>query len=127
MQRHPVRGLGPMKMLLLDDEPFQLRFMESQLRRLGFTDFTSCERAEEALALIDDGSFALDMILCDLQMPEMDGVEFLRALDQRRYRGAVVLVSGEDERILHSVERLARAYSLQALLPTQNRGYLPRS
>ncbi len=103
----------PMKILLLDDEAFELRLMEHQLRRVGFTELTSCQDASEALAVIDDPRTTPDAILCDLQMPQMDGVEFVRALGDRHYAGVVVLVSGEDERILHSVERLAKAYELQ--------------
>lgn len=102
-----------MKILLLDDEPFELRLMEHQLRRLGFTELTSCQHASEALALIDDPRTTPHAILCDLQMPQMDGVEFVRALGDRHYAGVLVLVSGEDERILRSVERLAKAYALQ--------------
>ena len=102
-----------MKILLLDDEPFELRLMEHQLRRSGFTEMKSCEHASEALALIDDPGSTPDAILCDLQMPQMDGVEFIRALGDRQFAGVVILVSGEDERILHSVERLAKAYHLQ--------------
>ncbi len=48
-------------------------------------------------------------------MPGMDGVELLRHLARLRYRGGIVLVSGEDERILQSVSRLARAHKLNLL------------
>jgi hypothetical protein len=48
-------------------------------------------------------------------MPGMDGVEFVRRLVDIPYSGAVVLVSGEGERILDTVERLARAHRLNVL------------
>lgn len=46
-------------------------------------------------------------------MPDMDGIEFIRQLAHLGYRGVLVLVSGEDERILQSAERLARAHRLR--------------
>ncbi len=45
-------------------------------------------------------------------MPEMDGVEFVRHLGEVGYRGGLVLVSGEDERILRTVGQLAAAHQL---------------
>jgi EAL domain-containing protein (putative c-di-GMP-specific phosphodiesterase class I) len=53
-------------------------------------------------------------------MPEMDGVEFLRKLVERHYTGALILVSGEDEHILRSVEKLVQAHGITAL------GYLSK-
>jgi len=42
-------------------------------------------------------------------MPEMDGVQFIRRLANCRYTGSVILVSGENSRILESVEKLIQS------------------
>lgn len=103
-----------MKILLIDDEPFALHLLGHQLDRLGIRDITSVTGGAEALALIA-GRDCFDVILTDLQMPSMDGVEFVRALTQTDYSGALVLVSGEDRRILRTSEQLARAHGLRVL------------
>jgi EAL domain-containing protein (putative c-di-GMP-specific phosphodiesterase class I)/FixJ family two-component response regulator len=106
-----------MKILLVDDDPFVLKLLSFQLANLGFSDsdVVSCERAMDALALLKacDGAFGL--IFCDLQMPEMDGVEFIRQLVQIDYIGGLVLVSGEDGRVLQTAERLSKAHQLMVL------------
>lgn len=104
-----------MKILVVDDEPFVLKLLAHMLRRLGFGNVTGCERVADALQLMDDTGVHFDLIFCDLQMPDVDGVQFVRILVGRQYPGSLVLVSGEDERILHSVETLARAYRLDVL------------
>jgi EAL domain-containing protein (putative c-di-GMP-specific phosphodiesterase class I) len=48
-------------------------------------------------------------------MPHMDGVEFVRHLVDRAYTGGLILVSGEDERVLQSVEKLVRAHKIAVL------------
>lgn len=103
-----------MKILLIDDEAFALKLLIHQLASLGFRDVTPVAGGEEALALIARGA-PFDVILTDLQMPGMDGVEFVRALTQARYGGGLVLVSGEDKRILNTIEQLARAHGLRVL------------
>jgi EAL domain-containing protein (putative c-di-GMP-specific phosphodiesterase class I) len=45
----------------------------------------------------------------------MDGVEFVRHLVERHYSGGLILVSGEDERVLQSVEKLVRAHQIAVL------------
>jgi EAL domain-containing protein (putative c-di-GMP-specific phosphodiesterase class I) len=103
-----------MKVLLIDDDPFTLRLLDRQLGQVGVRDTTSCDRAATALALLDaDAGF--DVVFCDLNMPDVDGVELLRALARRRFDGAVVLMSGEEDRILQSVLRLAKAHDLDML------------
>ena len=48
-------------------------------------------------------------------MPEMDGVEFLRHLVDREFRGGIALISGEDKRILQTAVQLGRAHKLNIL------------
>ncbi|MBW3549570.1 MAG: EAL domain-containing response regulator [Proteobacteria bacterium] len=109
-----------MKILILDDDPFVLKLLSIQLRSLGlrrrgFFELVPCERGHLAVALLEAGHEDVGMILCDLQMPEMDGVEFVRHLVRVGYQGGVVLVSGEDERVLMSAQRVAKAHGLKVL------------
>ena len=106
---------APIKILVLDDEPFMLRLQERILRQLGMTQVVTFDSAYGALYEMDQSGSAPDLILLDLNMPEMDGVEFLRQLVERHYAGAVILVSGEDEQIRQSVDKLVRAHHLTAL------------
>jgi EAL domain-containing protein (putative c-di-GMP-specific phosphodiesterase class I)/DNA-binding NarL/FixJ family response regulator len=102
-----------MRILLIDDDSFALRLVSHQLDKLGFADVTALDRPEEALARLEADVGAFDMILLDLQMPVIDGIEFVRHLARLRFAGGVALVSGEDERILQTAHRLASAHDLQ--------------
>jgi EAL domain-containing protein (putative c-di-GMP-specific phosphodiesterase class I) len=102
------------RILVVDDEPFVLKVLVRQLTQLGFDEVLSCEHARDALAILRNGQ-DVDVIFTDLQMPEIDGVEFVRQLKARGYRGALVLVSGEDPRILRSAQKLAQAHGLHVL------------
>jgi EAL domain-containing protein (putative c-di-GMP-specific phosphodiesterase class I)/CheY-like chemotaxis protein len=103
------------KILLIDDEPFALKLLARQLGNLGFLNVETCERARDALALVTGGDVNPDLIFCDLQMPEMDGVEFVRHLVGAGFKGNLVLISGEDERILQTVQKLAVAHRLNVI------------
>lgn len=102
-----------MRILLVDDDAFICRLLVRQLNSLGFAQVNCYERATAAVERLEMQRDSFDLILCDLQMPEMDGIEFIRHLARLGYAGALVLLSGEDERILHSAERLARAHHLR--------------
>jgi EAL domain-containing protein (putative c-di-GMP-specific phosphodiesterase class I) len=104
-----------MKILLVDDAPFALKLLSHQLEKLGFVDVISLEHAADALALLEFGIEAIGLIFCDLQMPGMDGVEFIRELVRIGYAGGLVLVSGEDERVLQTAEKLSKAHRLNVL------------
>lgn len=104
-----------MNTLLIDDEPFALKLLTRQLANLGFAEVISCEHAQDALAALESGVTAIGLVFCDLQIPQMDGVEFVRHLARIGYAGGLVLVSGEDERILQAAEKLAKAHALNVL------------
>ncbi len=101
--------------LVLDDEPFMLMLLARQLANLGFTDVTTCDNGQTALGLVDDPLHVPQLILCDLNMPGMDGVEFVRKLVEHGYAGSLILVSGEDERTLQSARKLVQAHHIEVL------------
>lgn len=104
-----------MKILLIDDEPFALKILQFQLANLGFTEVVSIDNGQEALLLLNDDIVGFELVLCDLQMPKMDGIELVRHLADIGYKGAVILLSGTDQRILKTAERLAVSYQLNIL------------
>ena len=104
------------KILILDDDPFILKLLSRQLVHLGYGDAVTCERASEALAhFAPDQKNSVDLVITDLQMPEMDGIEFLRNLVNRGYAGNLLLLSGEGSRILQAAARLADEQGMRLL------------
>jgi len=101
--------------LALDDEPFMLKLIEKMLATLGYTSVATCGGGYAALELIGHPDNSPDLILLDLNMPEMDGLEFVRHLVERHYIGSIILVSGEDERMQQAAEKLARAHKITVL------------
>jgi EAL domain-containing protein (putative c-di-GMP-specific phosphodiesterase class I) len=103
------------KILVLDDELFMLKLLIRMLENLGFTTIAACDSGQAALELIDSPDKRPDLILLDLNMPEMDGIEFARKLVERHYTGSLILISGEDERMLQTAEKLVQAHKIPVL------------
>jgi EAL domain-containing protein (putative c-di-GMP-specific phosphodiesterase class I)/CheY-like chemotaxis protein len=104
-----------LRILAIDDEPFQLRLLRSQLAALGLTQLDTCGDAQEALLRIGEGPAQWGLICCDLQMPGMDGVEFIRHLGKTGYTGALALISGEDPRTVSTAQRLGSSHGLRVV------------
>ncbi|MCZ8522014.1 MULTISPECIES: response regulator [Paenibacillus] len=87
-----------LRLLLVDDEPRQLRAMMSiiQALRPEYEVHTATD-GQEALTLMEEMSEAFDVIITDIQMPVMDGLQLLERLVQRGDGVKVVLLSGYGE------------------------------
>src|ERR1700712_4190865 len=93
--------------LLVDDDSFMLDLQSRMLRDMGYRDVRTALSARTALAALrEDGAAHPDVVICDLNMPGMDGVEFLQALSAGAFAASVILLSGEGARILHTVQKL---------------------
>jgi EAL domain-containing protein (putative c-di-GMP-specific phosphodiesterase class I)/FixJ family two-component response regulator len=103
------------RILLLDDDPLLLLLLSRMLKQLGYTNVVACSNGEEALRQLGNSGMAVDVIMLDINMPEMDGIEFIRRLAACRYTGSLILVSGESGRVFDSVARLIEAQQLCAL------------
>lgn len=103
------------RILVIDDDPFALKLLGRMLGNLGFSEVATCGGGCAALEWIDSPDHHPGLILLDLNMPEMDGIEFVRYLADRRYAGSLILVSGEDERVLQAAGNLANAHQITLL------------
>ena len=79
------------RVLIIDDEKNLRHYLELLLSREGF-DVESAENAEVALKYLAEGK-EYQIILCDIRMPKMDGLQFLREFKRRGYPGEVIMMS----------------------------------
>ena len=75
MSEVPVSAATP-RILLVDDEPSIRQLLAYRLKREGF-DVLLAENGREAIALLEAGG--VDLLVTDIRMPDMNGVEVLRA------------------------------------------------
>jgi len=107
-------GIG-LKVLLLDDDPFMLDYIKIILLNLGVVDIFLADEGASALEVLENEKFVMDVIFCDLNMPNMDGVTFLRLISQKNFSGSIVINSGEEQGLLNAVSELTEAHQLNLL------------
>jgi PAS domain S-box-containing protein len=66
--------------LIVDDQEANIMLLEQMLRNEGYTNITATRQPREVFRLHEEMRF--DLILLDLQMPEMDGFQVMEALKQ---------------------------------------------
>ncbi|MBI3222537.1 MAG: EAL domain-containing protein [Nitrosomonadales bacterium] len=101
--------------LVVDDDPVVLQQITSLLGRLGMTKVLVAGNGAEAIRVLAECAGKVEVLFCDLNMPEMDGVELIREFGRRGFDGGVILISGEDEKVLSTVGRLAELQGLRVL------------
>ena len=107
-QRQPARSV-----LVVDDDEFVRGVLSRQLAGLGARARSAHDGESARRILQQEGPF--DIVLCDLKMPGVDGVELLRDVAFARSGAALVLMSSCDARTLGAVEQLAQARQLRLL------------
>ncbi|TGL88797.1 EAL domain-containing protein [Leptospira congkakensis] len=102
--------------LVIEDDDFQREVVVDILTRLGATTVTEARTGTEALNFLNDSkSEEIDIILCDLNMPEMDGMEFLRHMGHSHSSIATIIMSALDGALIESVRKMASAYGTYLL------------
>ena len=96
----------PLSILLVDDDPFFLGTQLKLLHRLGYADVATAASAEAAMHVLQHRTPPISVIFCDLNMPRIDGIEFLQMVAGTAFDGHVVVQSGQGVRIMHSVRKL---------------------
>lgn len=99
---------GDVRILLIEDQLFIRSMMARMLGGIGFKEILQARDGKEAIDLMSAVGETVDVVLCDLKMPNMDGFEFvtqLRALPVESVaRVPVVVLTGTSD--ADSVQRL---------------------
>ena len=86
--------LTSLRVLVVEDHGFQRRMALRLMAELGLADALEAADGAAALALLETQPQPPDVVLVDLDMPGMDGIEFIGHVAQRRLARGVALVSG---------------------------------
>lgn len=99
--------------LIVDDDPMMIELLSMLLHDCGVGRIETANDGQAALGLLS--ADAADLLICDLNMPGMDGVQLLSQISGLERHPAIILLSGEDQRILDSSRQFAEAKRLTVL------------
>ena len=103
------------RFLVVEDHNFQRMTLVRVLQSLGARAIAEASDGREALTYFLDDAAQVDVIICDLEMPNMDGMEFIRHLGKSGAQTSIILTSALDKSLISSVETMTRAYGINLL------------
>lgn len=102
------QGRSRRRVLVLDDDSFQLDLITEILKSLGFHDLTCVTNTAEALRRIAVKTDSFDLVLIDLHLPGEDGFQFMDGLAKADYKGALIIVSGQSQDVMRGASLVAK-------------------
>lgn len=92
--------LDSLTVLIVEDEPLSVQALKSALANIGVGTVRTARNGADALEILSGTADRVDLAICDIEMPEMSGYEFVRRL---RYGTApgykdlpVLMLTGHD-------------------------------
>ncbi|OBU22605.1 EAL domain-containing protein [Photobacterium aquimaris] len=105
-----------MNILLIEDHDFQRQVLATQLAHLidpNYDQIHCAANGIDALAIMQN--YQPQLLLCDLNMPQMDGISFLGHLAEQQFNGKIIITSALDAEVLDSVNKMCKNYGLNLL------------
>ena len=102
----------PIKAIVIDDHLLQITLLKQILTRNDVM-VEAFDNVDDAMAYVNRSH--PDIIFCDLQMPNKDGIDMMEMLDDIGFRGNVVLVSAMDVTIISAVRAMCEGFSFEVL------------
>lgn len=99
--------------VLLDDHPIQLKLLKRSLVALGAETVSCYDNVDQALAYVK--AHSVDLIICDLSMPDKDGIDMLLLLNEQRFIGDVAIISAMDLPIIATVKSMCEGFSFDLI------------
>jgi CheY-like chemotaxis protein len=126
MPTGPLKLDTDLKILLIEDLPQMLNLLRSILRTLGFNNVVTATNVENAAAQYKQGfgNGAVDLIICDWELPGVSGAEFLREIRSKHPDLPFLMVTGNrsEEAVLE--EKIAGHVCANRLAPQENQSKL---
>jgi len=100
------------RLLIVDDEPAICAIICRIAEPLGFV-VRSLNHSGQFLDTLRE--FQPSLLILDLKMPDCDGVQLLQQLKEGESEAQVIVISGMDQRVLNTAEKLGRSQGLRML------------
>ena len=107
-----VESIEQLNFIVVEDNEFQRTVAMKIIEAMGSGHVLGAEDGQDALEKLVATPNPIDIVISDLDMPGMDGVEFMRHLAEQKLCTAVVVASGMDAALIHTVEDLVREHGL---------------
>ena len=108
-----MTDIAQLRFLVVEDQGFQRWLVANVLKEFGVQSIIAASDGAEALSLIRGQP--VDVVISDLDMPEMDGMELIRGIAQLGKPIDVILMSSHDRSLMSTVESMAKAYNVKVL------------
>ena len=107
--------LAQMSVLVVEDHDFQRQVALRLLQHMGVATALEAADGRSALAVLGRQQHPVDVVLVDLDLPHMDGIEFIGHVAQERLAHAIVVLTALDPALLNTVRIMARASGIRVL------------
>jgi PAS domain S-box-containing protein len=97
--------------LFIDDQPVLIDWARQSLATLGYT-VTATTRSSEGLAWLEQDVSRFDLVITDLDMPEMDGLEVVAAINRIAPNIPVILCSGHNRKTVVEAAQKVRVAAM---------------
>lgn len=105
-----------LRILVAEDHNFQRKAIVHMLSSLGIENVWQASNGKQALEILgSEQGRPMDIVLSDLDMPEMDGMEFIRHMARQYPDISIIIMSSMDRTLITSVEKMAKSYGLRLL------------
>ena len=105
-----------LNVLVVEDDDFQRELIVDMVQSHGVRSVYGVENGQKALDLIHaTEDLPVDIVITDLNMPEMDGLEFLRHLGGEQHKMALIIISSFGGKLLLSAGLMARMHGIKLL------------
>jgi len=104
-----------LRVLVVDDKAFVRTMTGRILKSAGVDNVAYAGDGKEAIAYIARANPRVGLVMCDLMMPDMDGVEVVRHVAELDYKQAFIFISGANAALLSTAVDMARARGLNVL------------
>ena len=107
--------IAALRFLVVEDQGFQRWVLQRMLQDLGAEHVYGAEDGKAALEIMATLEKAVDVVVSDLDMPGMDGMEFIRRVGEEHRDVAMMVLSAQEAAVLAAVESMAAAYGVRFL------------
>jgi EAL domain-containing protein (putative c-di-GMP-specific phosphodiesterase class I)/CheY-like chemotaxis protein len=107
--------LAHLRFLVVEDQGFQRWAVGHALARLGARTIFNAPDGNTALEIYKSADPPVDIIITDLNMPGMDGMQFIRHVGESGMPVALIVATDQERSLITSVEMMARAYGVHLL------------